>query len=495
MGIAFSNNLGRIIALGLGLTAVSAAGQDQAAEPHWQRLTRVDIDAAQRMLLEDHPGSVEARGDAAFRQRLAAAYAAATARARRVTSSEGYFATLAGFAAAMGDKHIWSRPLLTSGALDWAGIVIARRGNDWVVADENEAVAGEPLAGARLVACDGIPADRLAEQRLGGFRAVWSIGAQRTAVAPLLLTDDGNTFLTRPARCAFEQNGQSREIELRWRNARRNDLNPRFGRAVRRGEAGFGVRRSGDGYWIGLQSLGDQAGPVVEAVRTQAEAIRRAPYVVLDLRGNSGGNSAYGDQIAEALLGGDTLRRVRDGGGKCNTVWRLSDRNLRHLEQLQREIVARMGAEQGAFFAQAYRDAVAARAAGRDFSGPTSCAGAASPPATAAPPSASLFPGRLVLLTDHVCFSSCLLVTERFRRLGALHAGEETDAATRYFEVREDRLPSGLSMFSTLQALSPDAPPQIGPFAPEAVYEGDISDTAALEAWIASLVRRRRPVS
>ncbi len=354
MGIAFSNNLGRIIALGLGLTAVSAAGQDQAAGPHWQRLTRVDIDAAQRMLLEDHPGSVEALGDAAFRQRLAAAYAAATARARRVTSSEGYFATLAGFAAAMGDKHIWSRPLLTSGALDWAGIVIARRGNDWVVADENEAVAGEPLAGARLVACDGIPADRLAEQRLGGFRAVWSIGAQRTAVAPLLLTDDGNPFLTRPARCAFEQNGQSREIELRWRNARRNDLNPRFGRAVRRGEAGFGVRRSGDGYWIGLQSLGDQAGPVVEAVRTQAEAIRRAPYVVLDLRGNSGGNSAYGDQIAEALLGGDTLRRVRDGGGNCNTVWRLSDRNLRHLEQLQREIVARMGAEQGAFFAQAW---------------------------------------------------------------------------------------------------------------------------------------------
>ena len=219
--------------------------------------------------------------------------------------------------------------------------------------------------------------------------------------------------------------------------------------------------------------------------------MRRAPFVVLDLRGNSGGNSAYGDQIAEALLGAGALRRVRDGGGNCNTVWRLSERNLRHLERLQREIVARMGAEQGAFFAQAYRDAVAARAAGRDFSGPTSCGAAGPAPAAPAAPPASLFPGRLVLLTDHVCFSSCLLVTERFRRLGALHAGEETDAATRYFEVREERLPSGLSMFSTLQALSPGAPAQIGPFAPEAVYEGDISDTAALEAWVASLVQRR----
>ena len=465
----------------LAFAAVPAPAQDEIAR-HWQALARIDVDAAYRMLREDHPGSVEELGDAAFRARLEAAYAAARERAARIDSVNGYFATLAAFATAMRDKHIWSRPLLSPLTVDWAGIVIARRGTDWVVADEDRAAEGDSLRGARLASCDGMPADTLAEQRLGTYRANWSVGAQRVAAAPLLLVDDGNPFLTRLSRCTFVQEGQAREIALDWRSSRRTELTPRFAQAVRRGQPGFGVRRVGEGYWIALQSLNDQAGPVVEAVRAQAEAIRQAPFVVLDLRGNGGGNSLYGDQIAAALLDRDRAPSASAGGG-CNTVWRLSERNLRDLDRLQQEILARMGPEQGAFFAQAYRDAVAARAMGRNFSGPVSCPAADAPAAPA-------FSGRVILLTDHACFSSCLIVTDRFRRLGALHVGEETDAATRYFEVREDRLPSGLSMFSTLQALSPGSPAQIGPFTPEISYDGDISDTAALEAWIATLARR-----
>jgi hypothetical protein len=93
-----------------------------------------------------------------------------------------------------------------------------------------------------------------------------------------------------------------------------------------------------------------------------------------------------------------------------------------------------------------------------------------------------------VLLTDNACFSSCLIVADNFRRLGALHVGQATDAATHYFEVREERLPSGLSYFSTLQAFSPLTQPQIGPFTPRITYDGDMADTAALEAWIARTV-------
>lgn len=483
-----SSRLRLFLAMLILVPAASPVRGEENAARHWRALTRADVEAAYRMLGEDHPGAVEVIGDSDFRRRLEQAHATARDRAARVTSVEGYFATMAAFATAMSDKHIWSRPLLTPATMDWAGVIVANRGSAWIVADEDGAAEGASLLGARLVSCDGVPADRLAEQRLGTYRAVWSIGAQRVAAAPWLLTDDGNPFLQRPGRCVFEQSGQSREVALRWRTARRTELAPRFARAVPRGAPGFGVRRVGDGYWIALQSLGDQAGPVVEAVRSQAAAMRAARFVVLDLRGNAGGNSLYGDQIAESLLGADFVRQG-SGGGECNTVWRLSERNLRHLDRLQQDIVARMGPEQGAFFARAYRDAVAARAAGRAFSGPTTCAIVDSTAAApAAEPPAPAFPGRLVLLTDHVCFSSCLIVADRFRRLGALHVGEETDAATRCFEVREDRLPSGLSMFSTLQALSPGSPAQVGPFAPEVAFAGDISDTAALETWIQNLV-------
>jgi hypothetical protein len=75
-----------------------------------------------------------------------------------------------------------------------------------------------------------------------------------------------------------------------------------------------------------------------------------------------------------------------------------------------------------------------------------------------------------------------------FRRLGALHVGQATDAATHYFEVREERLPSGLSFFSTLQAFSSSSPAQMGPYEPEVRYDADIANTEELQAWIVRVV-------
>jgi len=75
-----------------------------------------------------------------------------------------------------------------------------------------------------------------------------------------------------------------------------------------------------------------------------------------------------------------------------------------------------------------------------------------------------------------------------FLKLGAVLAGQTTGADTHYSEVREITLPSGLSTFSTLRAIMTDAPRDIGPYTPSHPYAGDISDTAALETWIAKTV-------
>jgi hypothetical protein len=92
--------------------------------------------------------------------------------------------------------------------------------------------------------------------------------------------------------------------------------------------------------------------------------------------------------------------------------------------------------------------------------------------------------GHLVLLTDNLCFSACLSLTDDFRTLGAFHIGQTTDAATRYVDVREQYLPSGYSFFSTLQSLDPSSPAQDGPIRPALTYNGDIDDTATLEKWV-----------
>lgn len=471
----------------LGQAALPDADAERAGL--WQAMTTADVEAAHRILREDHPGSAAEAGDAPFRQILQTAYRTARSRAAQVNSIAGYLATMQGFAAAMGDKHIWSRPLAIPVGADWAGLLIARRGPAWVVAAEDDAVEGPPLAGAALVSCDGVAADALAERRLGGFRAYWPIEAQRTATAPWLLIDDYNPFLTRPARCIFDQAGSRRDVELRWRTARRADLTGRFAGIVKRGAPGFGVRQSGEGYWIALESLSDRAGPIVEQVRAQADAIRRAPFVVLDLRGNGGGNSVHGERIAEVLLrpaAAPPPTADRQQKEACSVVWRATDRNIGTLRSYEERFGREMGPEAAAYWGRSRAAAEAARAADRQFSGPVSCDRRG-----AAAAREQRFPGRVVLLTDHACFSSCLLVTDRFRALGALHVGEATDAATRYFEVREDAMPSGLSMFSTLQALANGSDPKIGPFVPAILYGGDISDTQALERWVAALPQLR----
>lgn len=159
---------------------------------------------------------------------------------------------------------------------------------------------------------------------------------------------------------------------------------------------------------------------------------------------------------------------------------------MRQLEYYKNTLGPRQGKEAAEIFALEYKQAAAAQAGGEAFSGNPACRALSAPTKKEARSGVRpLYSGRLVLLTDSACFSSCLMVADLFRQLGALHVGQATDANTNYMEVRDDRLPSGLGMFSTLQAVAPGSPKQIGPFQPHIVYNGDIADTVRMELWVA----------
>jgi hypothetical protein len=147
-----------------------------------------------------------------------------------------------------------------------------------------------------------------------------------------------------------------------------------------------------------------------------------------------------------------------------------------------------IGPKRGPEFTKTFGDllnrAKAARAAGRGFTGPLSCPRKAKPPRPA--PS---YRGKLFLLTDGVCFSSCLDVVSNWRDLGAIQLGQTSD--THYTEVRDDPMPSGLSTFSTMMGIDIDSPAREGPFVPSELYEGDIRDTPALEAWVLRIAAKR----
>jgi hypothetical protein len=457
-------------------------------DARWGEITRTDVEAAYKLLRDNHPAGAAELHDIAFQERLDSARALALERARTVESYQGYAAVLAGFATGMGDKHIWSRPTLLVNLPRWAGIIPGKRGNAWIVSDTDDARA--TLRGATLISCDGEEIDAMARKTLGGFRADWNVGAQQMQSAPWLLIDEGNPFIKRPTACLFVRDGQRQTLKLEWMRIKRESLLPRLQAAIGGGAAGFGVRRVGRGYWIALQSLKDErTAGVVKEVEDQKDALRAAPFVVLDLRGNGGGSSLFGRQIANSLFGPDFVqaRLDSDSGSGCGgPAWRVSEGNLHNLEFLLHSDEVHMPPEAKALGEKQLLNMRMALAHHKTFSGEINCPEALDRLVPAVEPP-SLMHARFLLLTDSLCFSSCLLVTEDFLNLDAFHIGQTTDAASHYLEVREEYLPSGYSLFSTLQAIDAGSPYQIGPFEPDLVYDGDIADTHALEAWVISI--------
>jgi hypothetical protein len=484
----------------IGLTGPAAAqpmptwdppGFQAPPDPRWAETTRTDVEAAYRLLRDNDPGGAPELHDHAFMHRLETSRTLALSRAQQVTSYDGYVAVLAGFANGMGDKHIWSRPAFVTNRPLWPGFIVSKHGSAWVVADTDDLRA--PLKGAQVISCDGVPVEDLARANLGAFKADWSVGAQQFQNAPWLLVDDGNPFVKRPTACVLVQAGKSQTVHLDWELIKRELLLPRLHDAIGAGASGFGVRKVGDGYWIAMQRLmGDGPPAVLKAVEAQKEAMRQAKFVVLDLRGNGGGGQVVGDDIAISLVSKPVFDKVMGGEssddcGQVDGLLRVSDDNLAFMKVARADFLAKGYPDIAKLLDAEIKTMEEAKAKGKPLTGDVNCK-VAPPPPPATRQVASPLKGRLIVLTDNLCFSACLSVVQEFLALGAYQVGQTTDAATRFVDLREQHLPSGYSYFSVLMSVHLEIPYQMGPFVPALTYDGDIADTKALEAWITGTV-------
>lgn len=476
-----------ILGLALAMMIVEAplGAQSPAADKAWNDLARADVAAAMQLIEANHPGAAPELGDAAFQRLLRTARANAERRLPLVRDYYGHAALLNGLANDFRDGHIWSNPSFSSSRRTWAGIVMARRGGQWVVGAQDAGRNDPDLKGATLIACDGVDADAFVAARTGAFYAHPEIEADMAGRAYTLLVDDQNPFVARAVSCRFRlTSGEAIDHRLNWRPIAARSLEKFIGETLQPAAAGMGLTTFSGGYWIGVESFSNAAAAVVTQIGARQEALRAAPMVVVDLRGNSGGNSQYAVEIARVLMGDARVAAAERSTGNCTGVyWRVSPDNAAALRKFASELPADRAPEWVAQ-AQALDRAVSER---RIFSPDLpSCARAAlSPPEPARLPGSAM-KGRLILVTDRACFSSCLIATDLFRRLGALHVGEATDMSTRFMEVREIVLPSGLRTFSTLQKVALGTG-DYGPYTPTVVYPGALNDEVKLKAWVATL--------
>jgi hypothetical protein len=457
--------------------------------PNWARMAEDDLAAARALLLESHPGAVPELKDTVFQRQLGAGYEQALAITRAARTYGGYRAALQRFAASFNDPHIATAPLLQADR-HWPGFAVALRNDGWkVIARARE---DAPPLGATLLSCDGRTPDQLAQERLAPFTGSWAVRGERIRFSTLLLQDVSNPQQPRLERCDFDGSGGRHTHQLHW-----SRVTPEIGSLIAAARPWpseeVWLRPFEKGYWIRLGTSGGAAVPLLAEAQRQETALRAAPFVVVDLRGNSGGASYFTDELARRIYGPARVaeaRRPRRAAEPETIVWRASPPSLQRVEEY---------IQRSSRFASAEHPIMLGLLAQREALRRALATGA---PLARAPADVQRGaikegsdrvrrPPRVILVTDRHCFSSCLLGVRLFRALGAEHVGEETRANTRYSDLRTVDLPSGLSNFSTMQSFSTWLPREIGPYAPALSFDGDLVDDAAVQAWVSRLVNRR----
>ncbi len=455
----------------------------QDAPVDWRAAALEDLAAARAVIGQHHPGMADSLGDAAFVAMEGAAADRARGFAEQANAFAGYIAALNAYAAGLGDPHIRMRYADNVETVEWPGVLTKRAGGRFVVrASQVDAVG----PGDALIACDGESADDMAARSLGVFRADWRFEAERIRTATYLFVRFGDPFWPRPDACVFEREGERVEVAMTWRKTPIGDLNAVLAETAAPRRTTFDARTfEGGGVWIRLPRLNAEARDFVNGLRAQRRALRAAPWVVVDVRGNSGGNSAIGDDLADLLGLPDDSPALASGGPSMN--WRASIANADAIASYPERLGGGFLGNSSWRF-QASRVRAAARR-GDDFwpDLPDERPVVNPAPAAATP----LADARVIMLTDHVCFSSCLITADRFRRNGAAHIGGATSFSTRFLEVRRQDLPSGRASLSTVQKVALHWPEIWGPFEPEAAFSGDLSDDAAVQAWVVDLIGER----
>lgn len=474
--------------IALAAVAASLPAPGHTETPTWARMAEEDLVAARALLIESHPGAAAEVGDVTFQRQLDSGFRKALLMARAARTYGGYRAALQHFAAGFDDPHIATAPLVQS-SRRWPGFAVALGTAGWtvIVRDEDDA----PPVGATLLSCDGRTPDVLAEQRLAPIFGSWDVPAERIWRSTWLLQDVGNPHQPQIDQCEFSSgDGVRKAYELRWRTVSPAEIGRHLSAARPLPSEEVWVRQFEQGYWIRLGTSGGAAVPILAEAQRLEAALRAAPYVIVDLRGNAGGASFFTDEIARRIYGSARVaeaRRPRGSGEPEMIVWRSSPSSLetvqayiqrtRRLAPAEHPIARGLAAQRDALLKTLASGAPVAR--GPAEVGVTGAV--AKPDPVGRPP-------RVILVTDGHCFSSCLLGVRLFRNLGAEHVGQATRANTRYSDLRTIDLPSGLSQFSTMQSFSTWLPMQIGPYAPASAYDGDLVDDAAVQAWVRRLL-------
>lgn len=486
-----------VLATSIFLTACTSSVD--APPNEWAVKAQQDLKVAHAKMLESHPGPLD-KENPDFTTQANASLDNALALARNVTDQSGYGAVLRAYTAGFRDGHfvVFSNAQY-SDEIDyfWPGMLPAWRADTvkitYAEADESD------LLGAEVLSCDGVPISDLIRDHIFQFdsgkpeqESYWARRAHN------LFIYSGNPFITQLESCTFRlSSGETVTRALNWR------LAPNKVFTTLRWETIFGLRpeigmaeiRPGE-FWINLPDFSpDDEGTrknramFAEIIRRRTE-LRNAKSIVIDMRGNQGGSSAWGIEMIDALWG-EAYRESREVDHDISIDWRLSEANIAHMGVIV-DYVIEKGYDENIIesFRKTYEGSQEAHAEGRDFyteEDDVDDETASSKRVNQANP----VKAPVYLLTHGTCVSACLDFADAlFEFEGITHIGYPTGSDTVYMEIRQEELPSGLATIAIPTKVWRNRPRGSGEYyEPVHRYDGFDWSDEAIQAWVRSITQ------
>ncbi len=476
------------------LPAVDAGAPTNAdGSPNWAARTLIDLAAAREQLWANTPVPYDTQNPQ-YREWAFKGFAEAEARAGRVTDRAGYFYTLAAYINGFRDPHFQLGLEGEQLAARWPGFIVSRAGDAAVIVHRDESA---PPLGAKIVACDGKPLTVLLDERVYPFRLDRRLAADRRIAATRLFLDRSNPFAPAPNTCRVEHEGAVREVPLAWRSAPPMD-DPWWELYRDAGvgpAAAWGVSEPAPGVtWIGVPTFSsdDDTFPKLDAliktVEAKGAAMRQGKAIVIDTRGNGGGNSSWAEKLAAAIFTQDVLARHKAPVREQAVDWRASPANAAFWQNWSDQMAQEFGAlslNRFGAFAIAWQTRRTA-----NQNPPMWRLGSCNPGRSGGitkmrPRGPSPFPARVYFLSNGSCGSSCLNFADMVMMVpGVTVLGSATSADGAYMEVRGETLPSGQVTIRFPQKVERGAGR-----APGEAYEADIAydglwSDEAVRKWV-----------
>jgi hypothetical protein len=449
----------------------------------WREAARQDVEAIHDTLRDNAPFMVVDRDSADMRRWLDTGRTEALDDLPKVNDGRGYYYVLARYVGGFRDGHISLG--LTKGAIegrmpDWPGFAMTWRNGRYEVGWVQPGLeARTPPIGAVLVSCDGRPAEALAQERLDRLFGNMKMEAQRSALAFQLLRDY-HYPVPAPAECVFRTPEGEKSWKLAW-STPTDDLVNTAAAELFAPRARFGVSRWGDNaWWIGAPTMMGEENwkALYTAIDANLAAIRRAEVVVIDLRGNRGGNSDYGDRLAHQLFGDSVANASAVAWG--DLVFKDGPLSRKWAAD---GVAQSKDSPEWLASIKPISDKLDAAPLGSKVLIP-----AGELPARVEQPPSPM-KGRVVVVIDHACFSACLDTLDVFTRLpGVELAGVETGADTIFMDGVRAPLPSGKASLSFgIKAWVQRQRGSNIPYRPDPslTYTGSLADETALKRWLA----------